>query len=233
MSHFAERRSHAFRASVGRPRLLGCAEWNKNGKPIVSHAEATHIHDLLRRRWSPRAFEAHPVEPEQLAALFEAARWAPSCYNEQPWAFLVTSQRQHDDFARALDTLVEFNQLWARHAPVLALSFARLTFARNGQPNNHAWYDVGQAVAHLTFQATALGLYVHQMAGFDASKVRRNFRIPDGWEPVTAIAIGSIGDPESLVPKLRDPEIAPRSRKPLAEVVFSGDWQADRLNIVR
>lgn len=182
------------------------------------------IHDLLRKRWSPRAFSSQSVSPAQLAGLLEAGRWAASCFNEQPWFFLVATKDHPQEFARLLDCLVEANQAWARQAPVLMLSVAKLTFDQNGQPNRHALHDVGQAAANLAVQATAMGLVVHQMAGFDMDKARTTFEIPDGYEPVAALAVGYQGDPAALPPKLREREEAPRTRKPLRDFVFSGRW---------
>src|SRR2546426_5475838 len=130
------------------------------------------IHDLLRKRWSPRAFSSRPVEPDKLRSLWEAARWAPSSYNEQPWSFIVATKEDEAEYARLLSCLVEGNIQWAQHAPVLMVSVARLSFDEDGNPNLHAFHDVGQAVANLIVQATALGLVVHQMAGIFPDKIR-------------------------------------------------------------
>ena len=182
------------------------------------------IHDLIRHRWSPRAFAKTPVEPHVLASLFEAARWAPSSNNEQPWAYVVATQDDAANFAKMLSVLVEFNANWARNAPVLLLAVASLKFHNDGSPNRNATYDTGAASALLTVEATARGLFVHQMAGFDPVKAKHAFAIPADWEPIAALAIGYPGDPESLSQKLRDRELAPRVRKPLAEFVMSGSW---------
>lgn len=182
------------------------------------------INSLIRERWSPRAFDSKPIEPEILASLFEAARWAPSSSNEQPWVYFVATKNDAEDFARMLSVLVEFNANWAKEAPVLVLAVAGLKFHNNGNPNRNAFYDVGAASALFTVEATARGLAVHQMAGFDPIKAKQVFRIPPEWEPIAAMAIGYPGDPESLPEKLRDRELAPRSRKPLSEFVLSGHW---------
>jgi nitroreductase len=182
------------------------------------------IHALIRDRWSPRAFADKPVEPRILASLFEAARWAPSSNNEQPWSYLVATKDNHEEFAKMLSVLVDFNAGWAKNAPVLALAISRMTFHNNGTPNRNAFYDTGAASALLTVEATAQGLSVHQMAGFDPLKAKQVFEIPDDCEPIAAMAIGYPGDPESLPGKLRDREIAPRTRKPLSEIVMSGRW---------
>lgn len=182
------------------------------------------IHALIRDRWSPRAFADKPVEPRILASLFEAARWAPSSNNEQPWSYLVATKDNHEEFAKMLSVLVDFNAGWAKNAPVLAFAISRMTFHNNGTPNRNAFYDTGAASALLTVEATAQGLSVHQMAGFDPLKAKQVFEIPDDCEPIAAMAIGYPGDPESLPGKLRDREIAPRTRKPLSEIVMSGRW---------
>ena len=181
------------------------------------------VHELIRNRWSPRAFADQSVSPEVLSSLFEAARWAPSSNNEQPWAYIVARKDDPENFAKLLSVLVEFNQSWAKHAPVLALSIAHSTW-QNGKPNAHARHDVGSASAQLTFESNSRGLLVHQMAGFDAEKAREVFAIPPDWEPVAAMAIGYPGDPASLPQPLRDREVAPRSRKPLSEFVMTGRW---------
>jgi nitroreductase len=182
------------------------------------------IHDLLRRRWSPRAFSERSVEPAVLARLFEAARWAASSYNEQPWAFIVATKEQPEQFARILGCLVEFNRTWARSAPVLMLTVAHMMLARNRTPNRHAFYDVGQAMGQLTVQATAEGLSVHQMAGILPPLAQQAFAIPEGWEAVTGVAIGYAGDPARLSDELRKREEAPRERKKLSEFVFINGW---------
>ena len=182
------------------------------------------IHDLILNRWSPRAFADKPVEPAVLASLFEAARWAPSSNNEQPWAYLVATKDDPENFAKALSVLVDFNAGWAKAAPALVLAVSELKFRANGTPNRNAFYDTGAATAWLTVEAASRGLVVHQMAGFDAAKAKNVFDIPADWEPIAAIAIGYPGDADLLPEKLRDREVAPRTRKPLTEFVMSGRW---------
>jgi len=182
------------------------------------------VHDLIRDRWSPRAFANKPVEPAVLASLFEAARWAPSSNNEQPWAYLVATKDDAEAYAKTLSVLVEFNASWAKDAAVLILAVAGLKFHANGTPNRNAFYDTGAATALFTVEATHRGLGVHQMAGFDPAKAKQVFEIPEDWEPIAAMAIGYPGDPNSLPQKLRDREVAPRTRKPLTEFVMSGRW---------
>jgi hypothetical protein len=132
-------------------------------------APAQHqVHELIQHRWSPRAFSDQPVPAGVLRSLFEAARWAPSSSNEQPWAFLVTTTGDKENHAKMLSTLVEFNQGWAKHAPVLAIAVSELAFAQTGKPNRNAFYDTGAAMANLSAEATSRGLFVHQMAGSPA-----------------------------------------------------------------
>ena len=182
------------------------------------------VHELIRDRWSPRAFSEEPVSAEILQSLFEAARWAPSSNNEQPWAFLVGIQGEGDTFNKILGTLVEANQTWAKRAPVLVIAVSELAFAKKGHPNRNAFYDTGAAVSQLTTEATSRGLFVHQMAGFDPHKVIEAFAIPNGWEPIAVLALGYAGDPQTLPDALRERELAPRTRKPLREFVMSGQW---------
>jgi len=185
---------------------------------------AAGVHDLLERRYSPYAFSPRPVEPERLRQLFEAARSAPSSYNEQPWRFVVARREDAQGFGRLLDALVDQNRKWAGNAPVLALSVVKVDFTHNGQPNRHAWYDVGQAAAYLTLQATELGLYVHQMAGFDPVKARQLVNIPDGYEPAAMMAVGYSDDSGSLEDALRQRDSTRRPRKPLDTLFFEGTW---------
>lgn len=182
------------------------------------------IHEVLSERWSPRAFDSRPVEPEKLRALFEAARWAASSFNAQPWYFIVAAKGDPESYRKVLESFVEFNQGWAKNAPVIGLSVARLNFEHNGQLNRHAFHDVGQAAANLAVQAAAHGLQLHQMAGILPDKARELFSIPQGYEAVAGFALGYPGDPESLPQQLKERELAPRTRKPLASFVFSGKW---------
>ena len=182
------------------------------------------VHELIRNRWSPRAFADKPIPEDVLRSLFEAARWAPSSNNEQPWAYLIASKDDEVNFDKTLGTLVEFNAGWAKNAAALAIAVAKLAFANNHAPNRNAQYDTGAATALLSMEATARGLMVHQMAGFHPEKARQAFAIPEEWEPIAAIAIGYPGDPDSLPPKLKDRELAPRTRKPIRDFVMTGSW---------
>lgn len=189
------------------------------------HADADHpIHELLARRWSPRAFDGRPIDREVLDELFEAARWAPSSFNEQPWRFLVAERQAEAEFARMLECLNEGNRAWARRASVLAISVSKLAFDRTGKPNRHHAHDVGLATACLVIQATALGLHVHMMAGFDVEKARAAYGVPDGFDPLTAIAIGHLGPIDVLDERKQAQERAPRTRLSLSGVVFKERW---------
>jgi nitroreductase len=192
---------------------------------MAKRATTDHpILDLLADRWSPYAFADRPVAEPDLRSLFEAARWAPSSYNEQPWRYLVARREDATEFERLLSCLVEPNQLWAKAAPVLALGIVHLAFDRNGKPNRAAVHDLGLAAGNLLAEATARGLVVHQMIGIVPERARELYGIPEGFEAWTALAIGHEGDPAALPEALRQRDLAPRARKPLAEFVFGGAW---------
>jgi len=187
------------------------------------------IEDLLRRRWSPRAFEERPVEREKLLSLVEAARWAPSAFNAQPWSFIFASKEERSTYDRLFGCMPPRNQRWAQWAPVLVLTVTNL-YLLGGKPDRFAYYDVGLAVENLVLQATALGLACHQTGGVDVKKARTEFRIPDGYDPIDIIAVGYAGDANRLPDDLSEIELATRSRKPLPDFVFSDRWgQASRL----
>ena len=183
--------------------------------------------DVIRRRWSPRAFDpARDVAADELWRLFEAARWAPSSYNEQPWRFIVCRRDVDAEAYQALfESLISKNQSWAQMAPVLALVCVRATLERNESPNTHSWYDTGQAVGFLTLQATSQGLSIRQMQGFDAERARAACDVPSPFEPAVAIAIGYAGAPEVLTHDAhRVAETSPRQRRPASQFVFAGRW---------
>ena len=182
------------------------------------------VHELIRQRWSPRAFADKPVPQDVLRSLFEAARWAASSFNDQPWSYLVATKDDDENYSKMLTVLMDMNAAWAKHAPVLVISVARRNFKHNNAPNRVALHDLGAANAQLTMEATSRGLVVHQMAGFHVDIARELFGIPEGWDPVSAIAIGYPGDAEALPEQLQKPEAAPRTRKPLTEFVMTGHW---------
>lgn len=191
------------------------------------HKQATPhhpVHDLIAGRWSPYAYSDRPVSDADLRSVFEAARWAASSYNEQPWRYIVATKANPVEFDRLLSCLIEGNQAWARVVPVLAIGCVSLYFAQNGKPNAAAEHDLGLASASLTLEATARGLHVHQMIGILPDRARELYRIPEGFRPMTALAIGYTADPSTLPEKLRGRDLAPRTRRPLAEFVFGGEW---------
>ncbi|HEX4086098.1 MAG TPA: nitroreductase family protein [Chthoniobacteraceae bacterium] len=181
------------------------------------------IHDLMRERWSPRAFLDQPVEHAKLMSLLEAARWAPSSYNEQPWFYLVGAKGT-PEYQKLFGCLVEANQAWAGAAAVLMISVVKKTFDKNGKPNRCAFHDVGLASENMVLEAVSLGLAAHGMAGIDVEKVRDAYKLPDNCEPMAAWAIGYPGEPEMLQGELKEREKAPRVRKELKDFVFGETW---------
>ncbi|OAI17877.1 MULTISPECIES: nitroreductase family protein [Methylomonas] len=194
-----------------------------SNKPALT---SVAIHPLIAQRWSPRAFAPdRPVSAEDLTALLEAARWAPSCFNDQPWRFVVCDKSTHPDaWARALEIINDKNRLWARHAPVLILSVAMANFNHNGQANRWAMYDTGAAALNLCLQAGALGLASHQMGGFDAAAARQAFGLPEHCTPMAMLAIGYQADAEELPEEFRTAELAVRSRAELRQRAYFGHW---------
>jgi nitroreductase len=182
------------------------------------------VHVLIASRWSPYAFADRAVLDSDLRSVFEAARWAASSYNEQPWSYIVATKKDPEAFERLLSCLVEGNRAWAQAAPVLALGCTSLNFTRNGQPNAAAVHDLGLASATLTLEATARGLSVHQMIGILPDRAQELYRIPEGVRPLTGLAIGYAGDPTVLPENYRARDLAPRTRKLLAEFVFGDAW---------
>jgi nitroreductase len=182
------------------------------------------VHDFIAKRWSPYAFSDKRVSAADLRSLFEAARWAPSSYNEQPWRYIVATADKPKEFERLLSCLVEGNQAWARQAPVLALGVFSHTLERTGKPNAAAQHDLGQASAYLTFEATARGLVVHQMIGIQPDKAREAYAIPADFSALTGLAIGYAGKPDRLPEALRDRDAKRKPRKPASAIVFCGAW---------
>ena len=184
------------------------------------------IADLLAQRWSPRAYDAtRGVTREQLAALLEAARWAPSCNGDEPWRYLIWDrQRDPSGWQRAFDCLSENNRKWCKHVPVLMLSCAGSVFAHSGKPNRFAQHDTGAADLSLALQAVTLGLVVHQMGGYDAARARESFGIPEEYTPIAMIAVGYQASPDVLDEETKQKELKPRSRKPLEAHFFEGAW---------
>ena len=198
----------------------------ENERPFVPQRleQRAPLHELISNRRSPRSYSGAPVEAWKIVTLFEAARWSPSSANEQPWHFIVATKEDTAAYDALFGTLMEGNRRWASRAPMLVLGVAQSFYAKSGKPYRHSWYDLGQSVAHLTLQATALGLAVHQMGGFDAEKAREIFSIPDGYDPVVVLAAGYAESAEHLPDDLRSRELAPRSRKSLEATVFTEKW---------
>jgi nitroreductase len=191
-------------------------------------AKSDHpILPVMAERWSPYAYDPRPVEREKLLSCLEAARWAPSSYNEQPWTFILAERTDAAAFAKALDCLVEGNQAWAKNVGVLLLTVVARSFTKNGKPNAACEHDVGLAAGNMVLQATALGLQGHQMIGIVAAKVRAAYQVPEGHDPLTAIALGY---PANVSAGTTDPlgqrDLTPRGRKPLSETVIATWGQA-------
>lgn len=191
-------------------------------KPAITKAP---ILEAISNRWSGRAYAATPVETATLLALMEAARWAPSCFGDQPWRFVIWNKHLDQlGWQAALDTLAPSNQTWAQHAPILMLAVHHKVFNHNGQPNRWASYDTGAATENLCLQAAALGLMTHQMGGFDVNKAKALANVPDDYELMAMVAIGYPGEVEQLSDELKARELAPRQRKPLSELFFNTTW---------
>ena len=176
--------------------------------------------NVIKNRRSRRAYTHKPIEPEKIKSLFEAARWAPSSMNDQPWTYIYATNEQPELWNKLFDALNESNKVWAKEAPLLVLSLARKHFA-NGTPNGSAKYDLGGANAFLVLQATELGLNAHQMGGYDQQKAIANLNIPQDFDLGVMMAIGYPGDPDALSENLKQREIAPRQRHRQEEFVMN------------
>jgi nitroreductase len=176
----------------------------------------SYLHEILRDRWSPRAYSDRAIEPEKLHSIFESARWAASCFNEQPWRFVTATRDDAAGFARVLSLLVEKNQEWAKSAWLIGFTAGKKTFTHNGSPDRYGFYDVGAAGACLAIEATAIGLQAHFMGGFDIARARAEFGVPEDFEVGAAFTVGYV--PEGAVPP------PTRQRKPLAEIAFGTEW---------
>jgi nitroreductase len=192
----------------------------------VKHAVPNHpILPVFAERWSPYAYDPRPVEREKLLSCLEAARWAASSYNEQPWTFILAERTEDAEFQRMLSCLVEGNQAWAKNAGVLMLTIVARNFVKNGKLNKAAEHDMGMAAGNMVLQATALGLQGHQMIGIEPAKVRAEYKVPEGFDPHTAVALGY---PAAVQAGTSDPlaqrDLVTRTRKPLSEIVIQGTW---------
>ncbi|MBU0560581.1 MAG: nitroreductase family protein [Bacteroidetes bacterium] len=186
--------------------------------------ESSGIIDILKKRWSPRSFSNKNISDESLQRIFEAARWAPSCFNEQPWNFIYF-RRGSESYNKLAAAIMDGNKPWSINAPVLVLTVARNSFERNGKSNNYAMHDLGMAVFSLTLQALSEDIYLHQLAGFDAKMTSEIFRIDDNFSPATVLAMGYLGDPEALPDSLKPSEKKRTGRKPISEFVFMNSWK--------
>lgn len=192
-------------------------------KPATTQAP---IHDVIANRWSPRAYDANKaVNKTQIISLLEAARWAPSCFGDEPWRFIVWDKNQDAAaWQKAYDCIVPGNQTWAKDAPVLILICADTLFSHNEKPNRWSNYDTGAAAVSLCLQATSMGLATHQMGGFDGEKARAAFGIPEQIEMMSMLAVGYAADADTLSDELKERELAPRKRRPLGELFYDGVW---------
>jgi nitroreductase len=183
------------------------------------------ILSVITERWSPYAFDPRPVEREKLLSCLEAARWAPSSYNEQPWTFILAEHSDAAEFEKMLGCLVEANRAWAKNAGALILTVVAKSFTKNGKPNRAAEHDIGLAAANMVLQATALGLQGHQMIGIEGDIVRKTYNVPPSHEPLTAIALGYPANvPPDTTDAVQQRDLARRGRKPLSEIVIRGRW---------
>ncbi len=187
------------------------------------------IDQLIKKRKSIRAFSEKTIGDETLVKLFEAARWAPSSMNEQPWRFILAKKSDSADFEKMKNCLVEGNRVWAKDAAALVLTIARQNLTASEKPNIYSWHDVGSAIAMLSVQATELDLYLHQMGGFNSALAKKEFAIPEGFEAVSILALGYEGSPEMLPELLREREMSERKRKPLSEIVFSTNFGSENV----
>lgn len=179
---------------------------------------AHNVHKLITKRWSPRSFLDKEIEQEKINSLFEAARWAASAMNEQPWKFIYATNKDQKKFKDILSCLAEGNKVWAKMAPLLIITFINNRYELNNTVNNWAIHDLGLAIGNLTVQATEMNLYIHNMAGFSSEKVKLLFNIPPNLEPITIIAAGYLGNPDDLPNDLKERELVQQTRKPFNDL---------------
>ena len=193
---------------------------------MIKKASTDHpVHEVIESRWSPYKFLPDRLIPrEDLFSLLEAARWAPSSYNEQPWRFIIAPKEQTDEFEKLLSCLVKANQDWAKNSSVLMLGVTHLTFDRNGKENKAAMHDLGAAVSHLSFEATIRGISVHQMIGIEPQKAKKIYGIPEKYEVLIACALGYPDLNEAATDPLTIRDKTPRARKTISEIVFYKEW---------
>lgn len=182
------------------------------------------ILEIIQERWSPYAFSSAPVEDYKMKAMFEAAGYAPSCNNEQPWIFVYATQADGKVFDDYLNFLVDSNRIWAKDCYAVIISFARMNFNLSGKPNRYAFYDTGMAVSNLLLQALAMDIYVHQMAGYSVDKVKKYFNLDGSIEPIAVMAAGYLGEGQNLSPELLKRDETRRPRKSITEFAFRNDF---------
>lgn len=183
-------------------------------------ATTTHtIHPLLRERWSPRAFSAQSIAPETMATILEAALWAPSAMNEQPWRYAYALKENEAGFAQLVELLAPGNAAWAKKAAALVVCSTKMTYTLNNKPNVNAFHDAGMANQNLAIQALAEGVYVHFMEGFDKAKAASLLGLAEDMQPVCMIALGYLGEAESLDEPYLSRERAARTRKPMEDML--------------
>ncbi len=191
----------------------------------IKIAKTDHpVHELIAVRWSPYAFSTKAVSKADLVSIFEAARWAASSYNEQPWTYILATREEEQEFDKLLSCLVEGNQAWAKNVSALAIGCFSTNFTKNGKPNAAAQHDLGLAAGNICMEATARGIAVHQMIGIVADKVRQTYSVPEGVQPHTALAFGYEAEMDKIPEALRERDMNPRTRKPLRDFVFGGKW---------
>lgn len=182
---------------------------------------STKINSLIEKRYSTVNFSGELLRPEEIKQILEAARWSASCFNEQPWRFIIGDKSNSENYDKVLSCIGDGNKPWAKNAPLIVITLASKSFARNGLINKHAWHDVGLATSNMFTQALDLGIYSHPMAGFSSDKTRELFNVTDEFDPVAAIAFGRLGDENELVPSLLAREKGERKRKPLEDLIWS------------
>jgi nitroreductase len=205
-----------------RERRKGTRHGEKLPDPLEHRTADYPIEKIFLQRWSPRAMTGEPLTERELMTLFEAARWAPSTYNEQEWRFLY-ARNGGEHWQKFFDLLVEGNQSWCKKAAVLVVVLSHKVFALNGKPNPVHTFDAGAAFENLALQGAAMGLVVHGMAGFNRDKARADLNVPDDYDVEAMIALGRPGDPDDLPEQLREREV-PTGRKPIAEIAREGDF---------
>lgn len=185
------------------------------------------LNKLQEKRWSPRSFKDKEIPRDKILKIFDAGRKVPSSYNEQPWYFLLLS-KDDENYQKLFDCMVEFNQSWAGNAHYLVVSIGKKYFSKESsdkKPNRHYMFDVGAFMYGATLMATAMNLYIHQMAGFSPEKVTKEFSIPSDYEPLSMFVIGELGDNTDLSDELREKESPYSPRKPIDKFLFKNEWK--------